>query len=84
MFDRMEVGRAAHKRFRGLMTKHHLVQMRPVAINAAFCVRERDSAGRAKSAAPARTRPHWMGVSAWQLESIFFHILFGESQLMPG
>jgi hypothetical protein len=32
--------------FRGLMIKHHLVQMAPVAKRAAFWVRERDSAGR--------------------------------------
>lgn len=42
------------------MTKHHLVQIDPVAIKAAFCVKESFSAGRKKSAAPARTTPHFM------------------------
>ena len=51
---------ATHKIFRGLMTKHHLVQMQPVAIKAKFCVRDKFSAGRAKSATPARTMPHFM------------------------
>ena len=40
------------------MTKHHLVQIRPVVARAAFCESERDSAGRAKSLAPAMTTPH--------------------------
>lgn len=44
--------------FLGLMTKHHRVQMAPVHMSAKFWVRESDSAGRAKSAAPARTSPH--------------------------
>lgn len=42
------------------MTKHHLVQMEPVAIRAMFCVRESLSAGRKKSAAPASTTPHFI------------------------
>ena len=46
--------------FLGLMTKHHLVQIEPVAINAKFCVRESLSAGRTKSDAPARTTPHFI------------------------
>lgn len=45
--------------FLGLMIKHQRVQMAPVAVRAAFWVRERDSAGRAKSETPARTRAHW-------------------------
>jgi hypothetical protein len=49
-----------HSIFLGLMTKHHLVQIEPVAINAMFCVRESLSAGRRKSDAPARTTPHFM------------------------
>lgn len=48
----------ARKRLRGLMTKHQRVQMAPVAMRAAFWLRESDEAGRAKSAAPASTRPH--------------------------
>lgn len=48
------------------MTKHHLVQIAPVQTSAAFCERERDSAGRAKSEIPARTRPHCCDdVSFW-------------------
>ena len=43
---------------RGLMMKHQRVHMAPVAMRAAFCDSERTSAGRAKSAAPARTTPH--------------------------
>jgi len=31
----------------------------PVAVRAAFCVREREDAGRAKSETPVRTRPHF-------------------------
>ena len=46
--------------FLGRMTKHHLVQMDPVARRAAFCVRESFSAGRRKSEAPARTTPHFI------------------------
>lgn len=42
------------------MIKHHLVQMMPVVVRAAFWVRERDSAGRAKSETPTRTRPHFI------------------------
>ena len=48
----------ARKRLRGLITKHQRVQIRPVATRALFCEREREEAGRAKSAAPARTSPH--------------------------
>jgi len=40
------------------MMKHQRVHMAPVAMRAAFCDSERTSAGRAKSAAPARTTPH--------------------------
>jgi len=46
--------------FLGRITKHHLVQIDPVAMSAAFCVRESFSAGRRKSEAPARTTPHFM------------------------
>lgn len=45
--------------FLGLMIKHQRVQIAPVQVRAAFWVRERDSAGRAKSETPARTRAHW-------------------------
>lgn len=41
------------------MIKHHRVQIAPVAVRARFCVRESFSAGRAKSATPARTSPHY-------------------------
>lgn len=51
---------AARSMFFGLMTKHHLVQMEPVAIRARFCVKDNFSAGRRKSVAPARTTPHFM------------------------
>ena len=47
--------------FLGLMTKHQRVQILPVAMRATFWDSESDSAGRAKSAAPARTRPHCYG-----------------------
>jgi hypothetical protein len=47
-----------YRMFLGLMIKHHRVQIAPVAVRAAFCVRESFSAGRAKSATPARTRHH--------------------------
>lgn len=42
----------------GLMMRHQRVQMKPVAVRAAFWVRESFSAGRAKSETPARTRAH--------------------------
>jgi len=42
------------------MIMHQRVQMAPVAVRAAFCVRERVSAGRQKSETPARTRAHWV------------------------
>ena len=42
------------------MTKHHLVQSEPVASKAAFWGRDSFSAGRRKSAAPARTTPHFI------------------------
>lgn len=48
----------SYRRFRGLMTKHHRVQITPVAVRATFWVRERLSAGRAKSLIPARTMLH--------------------------
>ena len=51
----------ARNRLRGLIMKHQRVQMRPVAVSAAFWESERSFAGRAKSAAPARTRPHCEG-----------------------
>lgn len=55
-----------YKRFLGLMTKHQRVQIKPVAMSAPFWERESDSTGRAKSAAPARTRPHFMmGAQKW-------------------
>ena len=44
--------------FRGLITKHHLVQISPVLVSARFCVKDRFSAGRTKSEAPARTIDH--------------------------
>jgi len=46
--------------FFGLITKHHLVQIAPVAIKATFCVIESFSAGRRKSLAPASTTPHFI------------------------
>ncbi len=48
----------AKNRFRGLMMKHHLVQIAPVHISAMFCVSESSLAGRVKSDAPASTSPH--------------------------
>lgn len=45
------------------MTKHHRVQITPVAVRAMFWVRERLSAGRAKSLTPARTMLHCPEVS---------------------
>ena len=48
----------ARNMLRGLMMKHQRVQIRPVQVRAAFCESERSEAGRAKSAAPARTSPH--------------------------
>lgn len=47
-----------HRTFFGLMIKHQRVQMAPVAVKAAFWVRERVSAGRQKSETPARTSAH--------------------------
>ena len=41
------------------MTKHHLVQIAPVAVRARFCESDRLSAGRVKSLTPARTRLHY-------------------------
>jgi hypothetical protein len=53
--------------FLGLMIKHHRVQMAPVQVRAKFWVRERFSAGRAKSAIPARTRHHYFFMlDLWQ------------------
>ena len=46
--------------FFGLMTKHHLVQIVPVATKAAFVFNDNLSAGLKKSVAPARTTPHFM------------------------
>lgn len=51
-------GCSTHKRFLGLIMKHHRVQMAPVAVKAMFCVRESFSAGRWKSLIPAITRAH--------------------------
>ena len=51
---------STHSIFLGRMTKHHLVQIEPVAIKAKFCVRESLSAGRTKSDAPEITTPHFM------------------------
>lgn len=46
--------------------RHQRVQIRPVAVRAPFCWRESFSAGRAKSAMPARTRAHFMtGAQKW-------------------
>jgi hypothetical protein len=44
----------------GLIIKHHLVQIRPVAVRAPFCVKLSFSAGRAKSLIPAITSAHFM------------------------
>lgn len=44
--------------FFGLIMKHHLVHIAPVAVKARFCERERSLAGRAKSETPARTIAH--------------------------
>lgn len=44
------------------MIKHHRVQIAPVAVKAAFCVRESFSAGRQKSDTPARTIDHYIRV----------------------
>ena len=49
----------SYSTFRGVITKHHLVQIAPVAISAAFCVSESDSAGLARSLMPARTMHHY-------------------------
>ena len=45
---------------RGLIIKHHLVQIRPVAVRARFCVKDNFSAGRARSDIPARTIHHFI------------------------
>ena len=44
---------------RGLIIRHHLVQIAPVHVRAKFWVRESFSAGRARSAIPAKTRDHY-------------------------
>lgn len=49
----------SYRTFLGLMIKHHLVQIAPVAVKARFCVRERFSAGRERSLMPAMTRAHY-------------------------
>lgn len=46
--------------FWGLITKHHLVQIEPVAIKARFWVSDSFSAGLKKSPTPARTTPHFI------------------------
>lgn len=51
---------SAYRTFLGLMIKHHRVQMIPVAVRAAFWVRESFSAGRARSEIPAKTSAHWL------------------------
>ena len=56
------MGQGTYKMFLGLMTKHQRVQIAPVAISARFWVRERDSAGRAKSDMPVSTTPHYIGM----------------------
>lgn len=50
----------AYSMFLGVMTKHHLVQIVPVATRARFWVRESFSAGRARSEIPAMTRDHYI------------------------
>lgn len=40
--------------------------MAPVHMRAKFCVRESDSAGRAKSAAPAATMAHFITGALWE------------------
>lgn len=50
-----------YRMLRGLMIKHQRVQMAPVAIKAAFWVRDSFSAGRLKSEIPAMTRAHYSG-----------------------
>jgi hypothetical protein len=47
-----------YRTFLGLIIKHHLVQIAPVAVSAAFCVRESLSAGRYISEIPAITMDH--------------------------
>lgn len=47
-----------YRTFLGLIIRHHLVQIAPVAMRAAFCVRDSLSAGRAMSERPAKTRTH--------------------------
>jgi len=58
-----EIGRMGredtYRTFLGLMIKHHLVQIIPVAVRATFCVKESFSTGRAKSDMPARTSAHY-------------------------
>lgn len=54
------IPRNTYSIFCGRMTKHHRVQIEPVAMSAAFWVRDNFSAGRKKSDAPARTTPHFM------------------------
>lgn len=49
--------------FLGLMIKHHRVQINPVAVRAAFWVRESFSTGRYMSEMPARTIDHFQFVS---------------------
>ena len=63
--DKERLGKTwrTYKTFLGLMTKHHRVQIMPVAISARFCCSERDSAGRVKSDAPAITKPHCLPVA---------------------
>lgn len=58
--SRRSMYESTYSMFCGRMTKHHLVQMEPVAIRAKFCVKDNFSAGRRKSEAPARTTPHFM------------------------
>ena len=55
-------GRGTYSMFLGVMTKHHRVQIVPVATRARFWVKESFSAGRARSEMPAMTRDHWKNI----------------------
>ena len=54
------MNRFTYNIFAGRITKHHLVQILPVAIKARFCVNDNFSAGLKKSLAPAKTTPHFI------------------------
>jgi hypothetical protein len=68
-----EEGRSTYNIFAGRITKHHLVQILPVAINARFCVNDNFSAGLRKSLAPANTTPHFITGALDHLVSSFLH-----------